>query len=46
MSQSIDNTLAVHPGEILREDCHEPQSLSVSALARALGKPAICKYEK
>ena len=41
MSQSINNMLAVHPGEILREEYHEPLSVSVSALAGTLGKPAI-----
>ena len=45
MSKPVDRLRPVHPGEVLREDFLAPLSLSVNALALALGVPATRIHE-
>ena len=45
MSRSVNRMRAVHPGEVLREEFLAPLSLSVNALAMALGVPATRIHE-
>ena len=45
MSRPVNRMRAVHPGEVLREDYLAPLSLSVNALAVALGVPATRMHE-
>ena len=45
MSRPVNRLRPVHPGEILREDYLVPLSLSVNALAVALGVPATRIHE-
>jgi len=41
----VNRMRAVHPGEILREDCLAPLAMSVNALAQALDVPATRVHE-
>jgi addiction module HigA family antidote len=41
----VNRMRAVHPGEVLREECLAPLSLSMNALAMALGVPATRIHE-
>ena len=45
MNRPINRLRPVHPGEVLREDYLGPLSLSVNALATALGVPATRIHE-
>ena len=45
MKRPINRLRPVHPGELLREDFLAPLSLSVNALAVALGVPATRIHE-
>lgn len=45
MTRPVDRLRAVHPGEVLREDCLAPLGLSVNALALALAAPATRSHE-
>ena len=45
MAKLINRMRAVHPGEVLHEDCLQPIGLSVNALAVALGVPATRIHE-
>ena len=45
MARPINRMRAVHPGEVLREDYLAPLTLSVNALALALGVPATRIHE-
>lgn len=45
MSRLVNRMRAVHPGEVLREEYLAPLSLSVNALALALGVPATRIHE-
>ena len=45
MGKPVNRMRAVHPGEVLREEYLAPLSLSVNALAMALGVPATRIHE-
>ena len=45
MGRVVNRMRAVHPGEVLREEYLAPLSLSVNALAMALGVPATHIHE-
>ena len=45
MSRPVNRMRPVHPGEVLREDYLAPLSMSVNALAVALGVPATRIHE-
>lgn len=45
MGRVVNRMRAVHPGEVLREEFLAPLSLSVNALAMALGVPATRIHE-
>lgn len=45
MGRVVNRMRAVHPGEALRKECLAPLSLSVNALAMALGVPATRIHE-
>ena len=45
MGRVLNRMRAVHPGEVLREEYLAPLSLSVNALAMALGVPATRIHE-
>ena len=45
MSRPVNHIRAVHPGEVLREEYLGSLSLSVNALAMALGVPTIRIHE-
>lgn len=45
MGRVVNRMRAVHPGEVLREEHLAPLSLSVNALAMALGVPATRIHE-
>lgn len=45
MNRPVNRMRPVHPGEVLREDYLLPLSLSVNALAVALGVPATRIHE-
>ena len=45
MGRVLNRMRAVHPGEVLREEYLVPLSLSVNALAMALGVPATRIHE-
>jgi len=45
MGRVVNRMRAVHPGEVLREEYLAPLSMSVNALAMALGVPATRIHE-
>jgi antitoxin HigA-1 len=45
MGRVVNRMRALHPGEVLREEYLAPLSLSVNALAMALGVPATRIHE-
>lgn len=45
MGRVVNRMRAVHPGEVLRDEYLAPLSLSVNALAMALGVPATRIHE-